>query len=203
MPVWGSIDELLKGEQPPPGARKPRADGLDKKVAHKMLTQLGLRPDAHDGAIRVAQNDRPELFATLVSLGYNPVPVAGGGLSVRVPPAPRSAAQTAEEQRFRAQRLVEGREAADRPEKVEARPAPRPPKPARAVPALSSAYPETEDWERAERDSLERLQRARYGPEPDFIDEEPGPGAERRLSKAQEGGRGAPRAAEEEARASR
>ena len=37
-----------------------------------MLTQLGLEPDIPGGAVEVRQQDTPELFATLVAVGYKP-----------------------------------------------------------------------------------------------------------------------------------
>ena len=71
---------LLDAEE----ARKPKPHpaGLDQKVAYRMLTQLGLEPDVPGGAVEVRQQDTPELFATLVAVGYKPKAYADGGAVV-------------------------------------------------------------------------------------------------------------------------
>ena len=80
MPGFGLVEALLDAEE----ARKPKPHpaGLDQKVAYRMLTQLGLEPDVPGGAVEVRQQDTPELFATLVAVGYKPKAYADGGAVV-------------------------------------------------------------------------------------------------------------------------
>ena len=60
-----------------------------------MLTQLGLEPDIPGGAVEVRQQDTPELFATLVAVGYKPKAYADGG-AVVVPPTRKAPSATAQ-----------------------------------------------------------------------------------------------------------
>jgi len=186
MPGFGLVEALLDAEE----ARKPKPHpaGLDQKVAYRMLTQLGLEPDVPGGAVEVRQQDTPELFATLVAVGYKPKAYADGG-AVVVPPTRKAPSATA--QRSVMDRLVRGENTAEREEKPVSVPRPRP-KPPREQAAPAPYFPETGDWMREhakeqakqQAKSIDRLTRGKLPMAEDLADTPPKPSRVLRAEQA-------------------
>jgi hypothetical protein len=179
--TYGSLEAILHYEE----QKKPKArvGALDKKVAYRMLTQLGLEPDEPGGFLAVKEAERPELFATLVAIGYSAVK-EGSENVIRVPPNRKPV--TPASQSSVVERLQKGEPTAERSKED----AP----PRRAVPAQllsqglqkarsrsqpATYHVETLDWEKAETErkiaaqkaTLDRLTRVRLPMSPDLLDE--------------------------------
>jgi len=172
MPGFGLVEALLDAEE----ARKPKPPpaGLDQKVAYRMLTQLGLKPDIAGGEVEVRQPEMPELFATLVALGYKPKKHPEGAVVV-VPPTRKAPSAIA--QRSVADKLLRGENTVEREEKTASVPRPRP-KPQRPKPEAAPYFPETDDWMREnakeqakeQAKSIERLTRGKLPMAEDLVD---------------------------------